>query len=188
MLRPRTPRHEPDGASAGLRIGLLRRGVATRLALSAVLAGCAASSSNAVLRGAGTDFAVGPTPSSWRRVDVSDAVAAYRDDTLDATAAVNARCGKDADDVPLEALRRHLFIYFTDREIQEEGTLMLDGREALRTVMSAKLDGVDRAFVVYVLKKDGCVYDFMYISEPGTASRGLPAFERFVMGFRTLSR
>jgi hypothetical protein len=51
--------------------------------------------------------------------------------------------------------------------------------------MLAELDGVKKRYVVYVLKKDGCVYDFLYVS-PGQDG-GKDAFERFVRGFGTLS-
>src|SRR5512140_2771534 len=65
-------------------------------------------------------FRVGPTPPPWRRLDVDHAALAFRDDSRDATIAVNARCGADGDDVPLAALTQHLFLQFTDREILEQ--------------------------------------------------------------------
>jgi hypothetical protein len=184
LSRSRNPRR-PGRWALDLVRGSL---VCAAVAGCAVLSACASSSSSSVVRGPEADFALGPVPPSWHHIDVSDALVAYRDDTLDATTAVNARCGKDADDVPLEALRRHLFIYFTDREISHEEKLALDGREALKTVLRARLDGVQKAFVVYVLKKDGCVYDFMYISDPRTLEGGQAAFDRFVSGFRTIRR
>ena len=49
----------------------------------------------------------------------------------------------------------------------------MDGREAMHTVMSAKLDGVPKMFDAYVLKKDGCVYDFVDIL--GRRPRGQPS-------------
>ena len=48
-----------------------------------------------------------------------------------------------------------------------------------------KLDGVPKYFLVYVLKKDGCVYDFWRISEPGAGD--VAPFEAFVKGFATES-
>ncbi|MEI9953790.1 MAG: hypothetical protein WDO74_33640 [Pseudomonadota bacterium] len=130
-------------------------------------------------------FRVGPFPGAWRRVTVEDSLLAFRDDAANATVAINGRCGLDGDDVPLASLTQHLFLQFTDRALISQTKLSLDGREALRTEMSAALDGVKKQYLVYVLKKDGCVYDFMYIaadSEPGTR----PDFERFVQGFATL--
>lgn len=131
-------------------------------------------------------FRLGETPRTWERIAVSDAKLAFRDDGAQTTTLVNARCGQDADDAPLEALRAHLFLLFTEREILEESRIPLDGREALRTVLLAKLDGVPKAFAVYVLKKDGCVYDFVQVSPPEALDGTRPAFERFVSGFRTL--
>lgn len=126
-------------------------------------------------------------PAGWRRLNVSDALLAYRDDRYDATIAVNGRCGKDGDDVPLESLTQHLFIYFTDRELVDQRRQSMDEREALRTVMYAKLDGVRKGFIVYVLKKDDCVYDFLYITDPDSLEAGMPRFERYVAGFRTIA-
>jgi len=133
-------------------------------------------------------FAVEKPPSSWRPIEVSDALIAYRDDQAAATVAVNGRCGKDGDDVPLEALTQHLFIHFTEREVVEQKRVPMDEREAMRTEMFAKLDGVRQGFVVYVLKKDGCVYDFLYISEPSTLDSGARQFDRYVSGFHTVPR
>ena len=105
-------------------------------------------------------------PESWRRIEATGALLAFRDDARRATVAVNGRCGLDGDDVPLEALTHHLFLQFTERELVSQNRVDLDGREALRTEIVAKLDGVKKHYVVYVLKKDGCVYDFVYVS-PG---------------------
>jgi hypothetical protein len=163
--------------------------VAASFALGAMLLpACGSAGSGVLIHGPEADIELGPVPSTWRRVDVSDALVAYRDDSRRATIAVNARCGKDADDVPLEALRQHLFIYFTDRQIQDQQTLPIDGREALKTVLLARLDGVQKAFISYVLKKNGCVYDFLYICEPATLESATPAFDAFVRGFRAIDR
>ncbi|MEO6599793.1 MAG: hypothetical protein ABIQ16_07975, partial [Polyangiaceae bacterium] len=61
-------------------------------------------------------------------------------------------------------------------------------RAALRTEVSAALDGVKKQYLVYVLKKDSCVYDFMYIAaEPGAAAGARAEFEGFVQGFATVA-
>ena len=118
---------------------------------------------------------------------MSGASFAYRDDVGGAVIAVHARCRVDGDDVPLESLTQHLFIYFTEREITDQHRVAVDGREALRSELSAKLDGVSRGFVVYVLKKDGCVYDFMYIGPPKLDRNNVAAFDNYVASFRTIA-
>ena len=140
-----------------------------------------------VYRGNDMAFRVGPLPAGWRKLEVSHALLAFRDDESQATVAVNGRCGKDGDDVPLKSLTHHLFLHFTDRQLKSQETLTLDGRDALRTEIVAELDGVPKLFTVYVLKKDGCVYDFMHISEGQGRQETRQDFERFVRGFATQS-
>jgi hypothetical protein len=60
-----------------------------------------------------------------------------------------------------------------------------DGREAMHTMMDAKLDGVPMSYDVWVLKKDGCVYDMLYLAPPNSFERGLSAFNQLVGGFAT---
>lgn len=161
----------------------------TLLALAALAAstGCAGSRfDGSVYRGDGYAFRVGPTPPTWRRISVSGGALAFRDDEHDATIAANGRCGIDGDDVPLVALTQHLFLEFTDREILQQTTTTMDGREAMNTLLLAKLDGVPKKFDVWVLKKDGCVYDLYFIARPDRFDQGDAAFQRFAQGFAAM--
>lgn len=130
-------------------------------------------------------FRIGPVPADWRTIEVDQALLAYRSDAARETIAVSGRCNKDGDDVPLTSLTHHLFLQFTERSMISQRSLELDGREALRTEMTASLDGVSKHYVVYVLKKDGCVYDFMRISDSSDDEGG--RFDAFVSGFETMS-
>lgn len=133
-------------------------------------------------------FHIGPVPPSWQRLDVESARLAFRDPATDTILSVNARCGRDADDVPLSALTQHLFIQFTERSIVEQSKFELDGREALRTRLQAKLDGVPRRFRVVVLKKNGCVYDFSEIATSKATPASDAVFDGMVAGFGTKDR
>ncbi len=133
-------------------------------------------------------FRVPKVPPEWRRVEVTDAALAFRDDAHDASALVNARCGEKDGDAPLVALTNQLVMGTTERTTVAEETLPFDGREARHTRMTAKLDGVLRDFDVFVLKKDGCVYDFVFVAAPALAAAGVPAFEAFVRGFHTAAQ
>ena len=164
----------------------LARSALAALLLSAACFGCASSHFDGqTYHDDNLHFRVGPIPNAWRSISVDDSLLAFRDDPTNATVALNGRCGVDGDDVPLTSLTQHLFLQFTDRAPVSQQALTLDGREALRTEISAALDGVKKQYLVYVLKKDNCVYDFMYIAADGSsASRA--DFERFVQGFATL--
>ena len=121
-------------------------------------------------------------PSEWRAISVTEADLAFRDDPREASILLNGRCHKNDSDTPLVSLTNHLIIGTTEREVVSQDTIAFDGREALHTVMRAKLDGVKMAYDIYVMKKDGCVFDFVYVAEPSTFDGGAPAFERFVSG------
>lgn len=122
-------------------------------------------------------------PSEWRQIDVTDTALAFRDDAASSTILFNGRCGKDASDVPLASLRQHLFLHFTERQIDAEELIGLDGREALVTHLVAKLDGVLKHFVVVIIKKDGCVYDMIRVAPRAGDD---PGFTRFYRGFSTI--
>jgi hypothetical protein len=151
------------------------------------IAACGGTSfDGTVYRGETIAFRVPAAPPGWQRLEVSDAAIAYRDEANGATIAVNGRCQGGDDDVPLAALTQHLFLLFTAREIVVQEVVPLDGREAMHTALSAKLDGVPKKFDVWVLKKDGCVYDLLFIADPARFEAGVPAFQRMVRGFETV--
>lgn len=131
-------------------------------------------------------FQVGAAPSSWRKVDVTEAALAWRDDAHDASVLVNARCKKPDDGTPLTALTNHLVMGSTEREVAFEKVEPFDGREALHTKMRVKWDGVPIALDIFVMKKDGCVYDLVYMGSPSAFDAGTPPFESFARSFRTL--
>ena len=126
-------------------------------------------------------------PATWQRIEVTSTALAFRDEANDATIAVNGRCGKDSDDVPLRSLTAHLFFQFTERSIEQEEVVPFAEREALHTVLVAKLDGVPKKFDIWVLKKDGCVYDLYYFAQPHRYEAGVSEFRRFVGGFGTVT-
>ena len=111
---------------------------------------------------------------------------AYRDDAHGASILLNGRCHRPDEATPLLALTNHLLIGATAREIVTQETVPFDGREALHTKLRAKWDGVPIAFDIFVAKKDGCTYDFVYMGDPAAYDEGSRGFESFVGGFRTL--
>ena len=163
-------------------------------AFAFALGGCVVGCGGAAARSFdGTTYRDGPVafqiatvPSSWRLVEVTDASLAYRDETHGASILVNARCRRPDEGTPLLALTNHLLIGSTEREMLAQDTEPFDGREALHTKMRAKWDGVPIAFDIYVSKKDGCIYDFVYMGDPTAYEEGTRDFEGFVRGFKTL--
>lgn len=169
-----------------MRASIVLRKVAPLLGFA--LLACASSGlSGNTFRQGDVAFRVGPMPDSWRLLEDGKkgdiASFALRDDARGITVGAAGRCHRDGDDVPLESLTQHLYIGFTHREFHSQDPLELDGRAALRTEMTARLDGVPKRLVFVVLKKDGCVYDFWRISD-GTVNG--TEFDDFVNGFQVV--
>ena len=149
------------------------------LAVALASASCAAP---------GLDFHVSPAPSGWRPIRVSGADVVFRDAEHEASILVNGRCIPEDGDAPLSALTEHLIMGTTDRQYLLEETLPLDAREARHTVLKAKLDGVLMGYDVFVMKKNGCVYDLVYVGAPEGMQAGTPAFESFARSFHTIAK
>jgi len=168
-----------------MRARFIRRTGAAAAAIS--LSACGgATFDGRVFRSDELSFRVEKTPAEWRPINAEGALLAFRDDSASSSVAVSGRCGKDGDDVPLEALTHHLFLQFTDRTVESQTRVQLSGREALRTDLTARLDGVEKHFTVVVLKKNGCVYDFVEIAPPAGGTEGRKRFDAFVDSFSTI--
>lgn len=153
-----------------------------------VVAGCASSGrlEGNVFHGPETTYRVGRLGPGWHRLDVDHQNdLAFDQNHLDAVVQVNSSCRQDLD-IPLKALTRHLLIGFTEQKVLEQQRMPMDAREAMRTHVVAKLDGVPREMLLYVLKKNGCVYDFALIAPPGEPfTKARSDFDPFVAAFAT---
>lgn len=182
MLLRRSP--SPSFASCALRAPALAPWAAAA-AFVAVSAACGGARFDGhVYVGPELSFRVGELPAHFRPIESSQSLLAFRSDETGETVALDGRCEKDGDDVPLEALTQHLFLQFDDERPLAQRRFALDGRDALRSELVAKLDGVEKHFVVVVLKKDGCVWDFLRIAP--VSQRSTAGFDRFVGGFHAL--
>ncbi|HSO30908.1 MAG TPA: hypothetical protein VLT33_00290 [Labilithrix sp.] len=175
--------HGPRAATHACTTGLLLLVVVTGLACGGPPK---RSFDGSTFRSGPVAFQVPPAPQGWRAVDVTQGSLAYRDDAHGASILLNGRCHRPDEATPLLALTNHLLMGSTAREIVSQETIPFDGREALHTRLRAKWDGVPIAFDIYVTKKDGCTYDFVYMGDPTAYEEGTRAFGAFVAGFRTL--
>jgi hypothetical protein len=129
-------------------------------------------------------YRIGPSPAGWERVNVEGNDLAFFHDSL-GTIAVNSTC-EDYEDVPEQALMNHLLFGTQQRDYRVEETVTLDGRGALHSVVDFELDGVPLTIEVYLVKKDGCVYDLSRISSRAAFAAGRPQFQALVRGFRVI--
>lgn len=90
----------------------------------------------------------------------------------------------DQGDSSLEQYTDHLRIDWTEWNVVSQTRERLAGRDALRTVVEAKLDGVERKNELVVVKKNGCLFDLHYSADPAGFGRGRADFQRVLDGFR----
>jgi hypothetical protein len=152
----------------------------------AAISGCAA---HTTVRGdtyhaRGTSYRLGSLSAGWQQ-HASDADAAFYHPDLDAMIFVDSECPMEHD-APLNVAANTLVMGFTDRQTLGEELVPLAGREALHRRLQAKLDGVPLTLDFFVLKKDGCLYDLVYLAPVDTADRGAVDFGRLVAGFDTV--
>ncbi len=173
-----------------------RRGLVALACLVPALAGCGgATYAGGEYRDGPVAFRVAELPAPWARVAVgTHNDLAWSHAGLAAVVQVNAVCDQPDQDVPLHALTRHLLNGFTGytyppTEPADLQLVPLDGREAQRTHVVARLDGVPRELLLVVLKKDDCVYDLALVAPPGARYEAArPAFEALVAGFHATPR
>ena len=102
-------------------------------------------------------------PTDWNLGSHPGADVSFVRRDLGATIYVDNSCTRYRD-ATLHTLANHLFFGFDDVEVLQQDILEIDGREALRRVASARLDGVLVRLGVTVIKKNNCIFDLVLVS------------------------
>lgn len=152
-------------------------------AAALIVSGCASSFDGRTYHGQGFAFSVPAPPATWEMLRVKESALTFDVPATGAIISVNGRCDRDGEDVPLRSLTKHLFFQFSSVTVNSEEVTPFDGREAMRSDVTAKLDGVERRLVVFVMKKDKCVYDIWYIARPDRFGQGIGEFDAWAKGF-----
>lgn len=130
-----------------------------------------------------TTFRFGDPGSGWQPVrNLKDVQVAWTHREL-GVIELHAQCD-DQGDSSLDQYTDHLRIDWTEWRVEEQEQTRLVGRAALRTVVTASLDGVSRRNEFWVVKKNGCLFDLRYSASPARFEQGREAFADVVAGFR----
>jgi len=131
----------------------------------------------------GICYRTGQLGPGWRVVHAEGAAIGWFHQGRASIVESNATCRDDAEATPLASLTDHMLVGYTDRHVRAQEDVILDGRGALHTVVAARLDGVPVILDLYVLKRNGCIFDLSYAAPPARFTDGRPDFARFVDGF-----
>lgn len=119
----------------------------------------------------------------WRPLKEKGVQVAWWNDALDAAILLDSQCERHGDST-LEAFTDHLRIDFREWEVKSQEKLQLNGRDALRSVVEASIDGGPKTMMeLIVTKKNGCLFDLEYVAPPHSFEGGRAAFARVVAGF-----
>lgn len=105
-------------------------------------------------------FGIKPLP-HWQQKSFRGADLYFEHDEKNASIFLSAQC-EQISDSPLEALLAQELIGLSHVQSEKEERIMLAGREALLTELSAHIDGVPRFLKIMVLKKNRCVFDAVF--------------------------
>lgn len=129
-------------------------------------------------------YRVGELNPGWKLVKIDHyRVISFRNAALESTLSTSAFCDDTFEDSSLEVLSRHLQWGLTEIKILSEKTFALNHRQALRTVVQGKMDGVPIKLDTVVIKKDYCVFDFSLVTKPSFYQPASLDFETFFRGF-----
>ena len=119
----------------------------------------------------------------WRRVSVkgTDLVLTYEE--RGASILSSTLCGRYAQ-AGLDILSRNLFIGLGQRRVLEEESVELPAGRAERLQVEARAPEGDLRAEAYTLKRNPCIYDFVYLSVPDHFEENLPVFRRMIESLR----
>lgn len=97
----------------------------------------------------------------------------------------NAECDDRAKSRSAGLLLGQLLIGLHDRATIEQNEVSVNGQQALHRVLDGRVaaDGAPTRIEAYVLKDQGCVYDFAYAAPPASFEAWRADFRRFVESF-----
>jgi hypothetical protein len=130
-------------------------------------------------------YRVGPLGPEWDRMEVGSNDLAFQRPDM-GTISVNSTC-TEYEDVPVVALVNHLLFGTTKRRFVTEEDVTLDGRGARHVIVHAELDGVPLEIELFVMKKDGCVFDLGHVRSRSTPPSARADFLRLVHHFAVLA-
>lgn len=130
-------------------------------------------------------FQVGALPEGWQKPKIHHQQLLYENDIFQATIVTDAHCGRQFVDSPLPRLARDLFDRMDHIKINSQKNMTVDGREAFYLQGSGNVDGIALKMSTVVMKKNFCLYDFVYFAPPETFAQGEKDFVSYVRSMRT---
>lgn len=138
-----------------------------------------------IVKTQGGAFRIGRVVPPWKRHRVNYRALVFENPLDGATLTIDSWCKGAFDDAPIAILADQLTKGLVDFKVTTQRTVILGGREALRTSATGMMDGRRVFLCFYVLKMNNCVFDFVYVALKENLE-SLAQFDDIVQGFEYL--
>ena len=125
-----------------------------------------------------------PRAEGWQLLSWKDVDFVLWDSKTGATIVVDVNPLKE--DLDLITLSNHLLISFEGKRIISRDAEKVDGREALKTVLEARVEGTEIKAEVYVVRGQGVSYNIMFWAPRDVFSREVEIFRQLLLSIRFL--
>lgn len=122
-------------------------------------------------------------PTSFRAIKVESADHAWQNRQNGNSISVHSSCGDETD----LSLKQLLLLSVSDLEdvvVVDQKDLTFNNREALRSHLSGRVDGVPTEIETLVFKKNRCTFNLTYVGVKKYFSSGIHVFEEFLTSFK----
>jgi len=130
-------------------------------------------------------FQVTYPPPPWQDPRLHYKEMIHENDRIQGTIVTDALCGPKFEDTPLAMLAKHLFYKLENPHMEPHRYFELEGREAIHVEGKGSMDGIPLRMAVVVLKKNACIYDFVYFAPPDRFREGVKDFENYYRSLKT---
>ena len=110
-------------------------------------------------------YKVGKLPQGWERMHASSKAISFYNKSYDSSITTDVFCGREFSDRPLEVLAGEFASALANKKVIFTDNIMLSERGALRLSVSGKMDGVDVGMDIVVVKRNGCNFDFVAVTD-----------------------
>lgn len=165
----------------------LNGAVSAAVCLCVLMSSCATGRAlEGLYRDEAKHFQVRLPQDGWRVTETRGTDLVLRDTRSAARMAVAARCPAQ-ETGPLPALVRHLHFGLRQVERLRQEEVVLDGAAGLDTIVTGSWEGASVQIRSVVIRRNGCLYDLLYVAPPDTFEVRSADFDAFLKSWQFLS-
>lgn len=132
-------------------------------------------------------FTVRLPPARWQLASLDGAALIFHAPDLDAGMGLRVDCDSP-EPGPLHWVARHLFFGLSNKRIDASEPLTRSDASGVRTRLRARLDDRPVEVDAVTMRRESCLYDFLYVAPPERFEEGRPDFDAFVRSWSPLPR